>query len=141
MTIQQISVFLENKFGRLNEILNIIAKGDIRIISANVSDTTEFGILRLITTDPHKTYQLLKANNVSANISEVFAVVTESIPGQFARTIEYFTQAGVNVEYMYCFSTKDKGVLIIRPSNVEAARDVVRKKNLPNILPTSLSEI
>jgi hypothetical protein len=141
MTIQQISVFLENKVGRLNEVLSPIAQGGIRIISATVADTSEFGILRLITTDPQKTYQILKENKISSNISEVFAVVTESRPGQFVRTIEYFTQAGVNIEYMYCFSTKDKGVLILRTNNTEAASEVIRKKNLPNIIATSLSDI
>ncbi len=141
MTIQQISVFLENKFGRLNEILSLIAQEDVRIIAATVADTSEFGILRLITTDPHKAIQVLKENRISANLSEVFAVVTESRPGQFARTIEYFTQAGVSIEYMYCFSTRTTGVLILRTNETEAAREVIRKKNLSSIAQVNLSEI
>ncbi len=141
MTIQQISIFLENKFGRLNEILSLIAKEQVRIIAATVADTSEFGILRIIATDPQKAYQVLKANRISANISEVFAIVTESIPGQFAKTIEYFTQAGISIEYMYCFSTKSKGVLVIRVNDAEAAREVIRRKNLQTIDQTGLKEI
>ncbi len=130
MTIHQISVFLENKFGRLNEILGLIAKENIRIITATVADTSEFGILRIIATDPRKAYQVLKNNKVSANLTEVLAVVTESKPGQFAQNIELFTQAGINIEYMYCFSTKEKGILVLRPNNMDAASEVIRRKGL-----------
>ncbi len=141
MTIQQISIFLENKFGRLNEILSLIAREKVRIIAATVADTSEFGILRIVTTDPQKAYQVLKENRISANISEVIAIVTESIPGQFAKTIEYFTQAGISIEYMYCFSTQSKGVLVIRVNDAEAAREVIRHKNLQTIDQTGLKEI
>lgn len=141
MTIQQISIFLENKFGRLNEILSLIAKEQVRIISATVADTSEFGILRIIATDPQKAFQTLKANRISANISDVFAILTESVPGQFARTIEYFTQAGISIEYMYCFSTQTDGVLILRVNNADAAREVIRRKGLKSIDQIALKEI
>ncbi|MDR1370176.1 MAG: acetolactate synthase [Dysgonamonadaceae bacterium] len=141
MTIQQISIFLENKFGRLNEILSLIAKEQVRIIAASVADTSEFGILRIIADDPQKAYQILKANRISANISEVFAILTESVPGQFARTIEYFTQAGISIEYMYCFSTQSKGVLVIRVNDSEAAHEVIRRKNLRSVDQIGLREI
>jgi len=71
MTISQISVFVENKFGRLNEILSFLSKENIRIIAATVADTTEYGILRLITTNQHKAFQLLKEQGVTANLSDV----------------------------------------------------------------------
>ncbi|MDR1718579.1 MAG: acetolactate synthase [Dysgonamonadaceae bacterium] len=130
MTIQQISVFLENKFGRLHEILSLIANDEIRIIAATVSDTSEFGILRLVTTDPHKTFQILKNHQISSNISEVFAIVTDRNSGQITQTIEHFTQAGLSIEYMYCFSTSKAGFLILRTNNLEAARNVIRRASL-----------
>lgn len=141
MTIQQISIFLENKFGKLNEILSLISKEQVRIIAATVADTSEFGILRIVATDPQKAFQVLKTNRISANISEVFAIVTDSVPGRFARTIEYFTQAGISIEYMYCFSTKATGVLVIRVNDTEAAREVIRRKNLQTIDQIGLKEI
>lgn len=141
MTIQQISVFLENKFGRLNEILSLIAQQDIRILAATVSDTSDFGILRLITTDPHKAFEILKQNKISANLSEVFAIVTPAKSGQFAQTVELFTKAGVSIEYMYCFSTQEKGVLIFRTNNGEAARNVVRRNDLLSVSENSLMEL
>ncbi len=139
MTIQQISVFLENKFGRLNEILGLIAQQDIRILAATVSDTSDFGILRIITTDPQKAYEILKSNKISANLCEVFAISTPAKSGQFAETIELFTKAGVSIEYMYCFSTNEKGVLIFRTNNGDAARNVIRRKDLEYISENDLS--
>ena len=141
MTIQQISIFLENKFGKLNEILSLISKEQIRIIAATVADTSEFGILRILTSDPQKAFKVLKNNNISANISEVVAIVTESVPGQFARAIEYFTRAGISIEYMYCLSTKVTGILVIRVNDTETAREVIRRKNLQTIDQIGLKEI
>ncbi len=141
MTVQQISIFLENKFGRLNEILSLIAKENVRIISATVADTSEFGILRIIATDPYKAFQVLKENKISANMSEVFAIITPSRAGQFAQTIECFTKAGISIEYMYCFSTKEKGVLILRANNVEAAKEVIRRENFPLIGEVNLTDL
>lgn len=138
MTIHQVSIFIENKFGKLNEVLNLIANEDIRIISASLADTSEFGLLRLIVTDPHKAYQIFKKNNVNAYLTEVLAIVTKARAGQFAKTVEYFTQSGISIEYMYCFSTSEKGVLVVRPNNQEAALDVVRKKGLSCISESEL---
>jgi hypothetical protein len=141
MTVQQISIFLENKFGRLNEVLSLIAKENVRIISATVADTSEFGILRIIATDPYKAIRVLKENRISANMSEVFALVTSSGIGQFAHTTECFTKAGISIEYMYCFSSKEKGVLILRVNNVEAAKEVIRRENLSLIEEVNLAEL
>ncbi|MBR5643525.1 MAG: acetolactate synthase [Salinivirgaceae bacterium] len=130
MTISQISVFVENKFGRLNEILSFLSKENIRIIAATVADTTEYGILRLITTNQHKAFQLLKAQGVSANLSDVLAVKTDATVGKFSETIEFFTKAGISIEYMYCFSDNASGVVILRPNNMDAAHEVIRRNSL-----------
>ena len=67
MTVNQISIFLENKYGKLSEILALLAEEKIRIIAATVADTSEYGILRIIVSDPQKAYKILKGNNVSPN--------------------------------------------------------------------------
>ena len=78
MTVNQISIFLENKYGKLSEILAMLAEEKIRIIAATVADTSEYGILRIIVSDPQKAYKILKGNNVSANLTDVLAIVTNS---------------------------------------------------------------
>lgn len=141
MTINQISVFVENKFGRLNEILSFLSKENIRIIAATVADTTEYGILRLITTNQHKAFQLLKAQGVSANLSDVLAVKVDSAIGKFTETIELFTKAGISIEYMYCFSVNSEAVMILRPNNLEAAHEVIRRNNLNCLTESELNSL
>ncbi|WP_446788114.1 acetolactate synthase [Macellibacteroides fermentans] len=138
MTINQISIFLENKYGKLSEILGLLAKEDIRIIAATVADTSEYGILRIIVSEPQRAYSLLKLNNVSANLTEVLAITTDSKSGSFASSLTNFTQAGLSIEYMYCVSMYGKSILILRTNNQDAAIDVIRKKNMEFIVESNL---
>ena len=87
MTINQISIFLENKYGKLSEILELLAGANIRIIATTVADTSEYGILRIIVSDTQKAFSILKEHNVSANLTEVLAIVTNSSAGSFAHTL------------------------------------------------------
>ncbi len=130
MTINQISVFLENKFGKLNEILSILSKENIRVIAATIADTSDYGILRILTSDQQKAYFLLKEKQVSVNLSEVIAIEIEPCIGKFAETIACFTKAGIDIEYMYCFSINEKAMLVLRTKNLDAAYDVIRKNSL-----------
>ena len=130
MTVNQISIFLENKYGKLSEILALLAEEKIRIIAVTVADTSEYGILRIIVSDPQKAYKILKGNNV-----------TNSCAGSFAQTLSCFTKAGVSIEYMYCFSANEKSILILRTNNREAAREVIRRQNLEYICESDLIKL
>jgi len=138
MTVNQISIFVENKYGKLCEILALLANENIHIIAATVADTSEYGILRLIVTESEKAYKILKNNNVSANLTDVLAITTGSSAGSFATTLNYFTQSGISIEYMYCFSLKEKSVIILRTNNREAAREVIRRHDLEYICESDL---
>ncbi len=92
MTVNQISIFLENKYGKLSEILALLAEERIRIIAATVADTSEYGILRIIVSDPQKAYKILKENNVSANLTDVLAIVT--MRRKFCQYIILFHESG-----------------------------------------------
>ena len=141
MTVYQISIFLENKYGKLNEILALLGKENIRIIAATVADTSEFGILRMIVSDSQKAYHLLKENNVSANLTDVLAIVTGSAAGTFAETLVHFTHAKLSIEYMYCFSFKEKSILILRTNNRESALEVIRHQGLEYITEKDLIKL
>ena len=130
MTIKQISIFLENKYGKLNEVLTLLSQANIRIIAATVADTTEFGILRMIVSDAQKAHLLLKNNNVSVSLTEVLAVATQPSADSFAAILTCFTDAGLCIEYMYCFSFREKSVIVLRTNHCEDALEVVRKQNL-----------
>lgn len=141
MTVNQISIFLENKYGKLSEILALLAEEQIRIVAATVADTSEYGILRIIVSEPQKAYKTLKDNKVSANLTEVLAISTNSCVGSFAQTLSHFTKAGISIEYMYCFSVNGKAILILRTTNVEAAREVIRRQNLEYICESDLIKL
>ncbi|MDR2469913.1 MAG: acetolactate synthase [Tannerella sp.] len=138
MTIHQISVFIENKYGKLCEILALLAGEQIRIIAATVADTSEYGILRLIVSDPQRAYLLLKEHHVSANLTEVLAIATQSHAESFAQTLKHFTQSGLSIEYMYCFSVNGKSILILRTNNRETAHEVIRRQSLDGLSETDL---
>lgn len=141
MTINQISIFLENKFGRLNEILSLLSKANLRIIAASVADTSDYGILRLITDNQIKAIQTLKDNGVGANLNTVMALSVDSSLSEMSKTIEYFTKAGINIEYMYCFSTNSKAILILRINNIDAAHEVIRRFGLNNLSEEELNRL
>lgn len=141
MTIKQLSVFLENKSGRLNEVLGILGQANIRIIAATVADTSEYGILRLITSDTAKAYEVLKANRVSAQQSDVVALTCNSTAAEFAEQMDYFTREGLSVEYMYCFSTGEKAFLILRTSDNAMVDAIARKYGLDIITEKELLSV
>ncbi len=141
MTINQISIFLENKFGRLNEILSFLSKENIRVVAATVADTSDYGILRLITSNQIKALQLLKENGVSANLNTVLAISVDSSIDKFAETIQYFTKAGISIEYMYCFSINQKAILVLRTNNIDAANEVIRRYGLNNLSEAELNNL
>ena len=80
-------------------------------------------------------------NNVSANLTDVLAIVTSSCAGSFANTLSYFTKAGISIEYMYCFSIREKAILILRTNNRESAREVIRHQNLEYICESDLIKL
>ncbi|GHT34866.1 amino acid-binding protein [Bacteroidia bacterium] len=131
--MNQISIFLENKYGRLNEILSFLAASKVRVIAATVADTSDYGILRLITSNQQETCSLLKENGVSASLSPVLVIATAPDTASFAETIAHFTKAGIDIDYMYCFSLGEKVAIVLRTKNTDAAHDVVRKNGLDYI--------
>ena len=104
MFVKQLSVFLENTEGRLDEVLKILAQGGIDLLSASLADTTEFGVLRLLAKDPDKAKQILKDAGFAARIDEVIAVVVPDAVGSLAKVVAMIHAAGINISYIYGLS-------------------------------------
>ncbi|MFI3264790.1 MAG: acetolactate synthase [Rikenellaceae bacterium] len=132
-TLQQLSIFLENKIGSLYETMDILSNADIRIIAATVADTTEFGILRLITSDNNRAYTLLREAHKNVNKSEVIALSCDSLAGSFHTELKKFYTEGVVIEYMYCFSINQKAVMIMRVNDTTKALEVADTKGIVTI--------
>ena len=135
--IKQISVFVENKSGRLSDILNVIGKNGIDISALSIADTTDFGIVRMIVNDPDKAAEILKSNNLVVKVTDVIALAVADKPGGLAGEIEKLKNAGISIEYMYAFIGKsDKGALVIvRVENPEKALVVLKDENVTVVSP------
>lgn len=129
-TIKQISVFLENRQGTLSSILNVLKNEKIEIQAAAVSDTSDYGILRLITSEQRKAADILNKNGILANVNEVLAIKIGSDTADFALAVDSLTNGGVQINYLYTFHVENMLVLIIRPDNLEKAVAVAEKNGL-----------
>lgn len=132
MKVQQISVFLENRRGRLLEALDVLGKSRINIRALSIADTSEFGILRLIVPDPDKARKVLEKNKFTVRENEVIAVEVSDKPGGLAQVLAALDSAGLNVEYMYAFveKKKDKAVVVLRTENVNAGSKALKKAGI-----------
>ena len=129
-TIKQLSIFLENRAGRLYEVMEILANANVGIIAATVSDTSEFGILRLITSNNEKAKEVLDKNNVASNMSDVILFSCGDKVGGFYEKIKKLSVSNISIEYMYCFSFKESSYVIIKVPNTLKAVDAMRRNGI-----------
>ena len=120
MIIKQISIFVENRKGRLADILKIIYDNNINIRAISVADTTNFGILRIIVEDPDKTKIILRENNITASITNVIAVNTKDQPGGLYEVLKLLAENDISIEYLYHMIVepeKGRACIIMRVEN------------------------
>jgi hypothetical protein len=122
MKLKQISVFLENRKGRLWEALDALAKNQINIRALSIADTSEFGILRLIVPEPDKAKKVLEKAGFTVKENNVVAVEVADRPGGLADVLKVLSNADINVEYLYAFVEKSSGkaVVVLRTENTDA---------------------
>ena len=132
MKITQLSVFLENKPGRLSEPCQILAEAGVNIVTLSLADTEQFGILRLIVRDWELARDVLAASGAVVNITEVVAIEVADHPGGLADLLKVIEQAGVNIEYMYAFTVRsaDKAIIIFRFEDPDAAIEALSVKGI-----------
>ncbi|NLI81668.1 MAG: ACT domain-containing protein [Deltaproteobacteria bacterium] len=132
MRVEQISVFLENKAGRLCEVTRILSEANINIRALSLADTSDFGILRLIVNDNDKAREVLKERGFTVGKTEVVAVEVDDRPGGLHRILDVLFKANVNVEYMYAFvqQSGDNAVIIFRFDNPDDAVKILEKNNV-----------
>ncbi len=140
MAIRQISVFVENKPGRLAEITGYLAEGGVSIRAFSIADTTDFGILRLIVSDTQKAAEVLKAAGVAVSITEVVGISIPDITGAFAKVVKVLADAGENVEYAYAFLTPEAGhaYVIVRVDDNAVATAVLQENGIAVIDESSI---
>jgi hypothetical protein len=132
MTLRQISVFLENKKGRLAEVVGLIAREQVNIRALALADTADFGVLRLIVNDTGKCFAALKQAGFVAQKTEVLAVEVNDRPGGLQRVLAVFDRAGLNIEYMYAFVEKksDNAIVIFRIDQPDKAAKLLAAEGI-----------
>src|SRR4030042_1056655 len=140
MEVKQISLFLENKKGRLWEAMDVLAKAKINIRALSIADTSDFGILRLIVPDPEKAKKALTKSNFTVRESDVIAVEVSDTPGGLAGVLKILTDADINVEYMYAFVEKSgkKAVVVLRTDTISKGEKALKKAGAGVIPPTTV---
>ena len=132
MRVEQISVFLENKAGRLAEVTRLLADAGINIRALSLADTSDFGILRLIVSDNDKAKEVLAQNGFTVGKTDVVAVEVEDRPGGLYKILDILFRASINVEYMYAFvqSSGKDAVIIFRFDNLDEAVRVLTENGV-----------
>ena len=114
MRIKQLSIFIENQSGTLIKVLELLKQYSIQMIACTIADTAEYGIFRIICSEPDRACAALKEAGVAVAISEVFAIEMTDRPGGAADAVKAFSDAGIGITYMYAFLLDGKGIMIIR---------------------------
>jgi hypothetical protein len=137
MKIKQISVFLENRKGRLWKALNVLSKAGINIRTLSIADTSEFGILRLIVPKPEEAQRVLTEHNFVIKVNDVIAVGVPDEPGGLDGILSILNQADVNVEYLYAFAEKkhEKAIVVLRTEDVDAGIEVLEQAGVTILTP------
>lgn len=125
-TIQQLSVFLENREGRLDTVLKILAENDVNIVALSLADTSDYGMLRMIVSDPHKGKAALKDAGITAMLTDVVALRVPHATGSLSKAMHQIVEGEINVEYMYAFANGADAVAVLKSDDPARVIDILK---------------
>lgn len=140
MTIQQLSVFIENKSGTLQRVLNLLKEAGIQLIASTIADTVEYGIYRIICSEPKRAYETLKEAGISVALSDVFAITLDNQPGRAADAITISVKPNRNHLSVFLLVRKQRHI-DFRTDNPDRAREVIILNNLSFVAEKDLSTL
>lgn len=141
MVAKQLSIFLENKSGRLTEVTEVLAKENINLSALCIAENADFGILRGIVSDPDRAYKALKDNHFAVNVTDVVGISCPNVPGTLAKVLGYLSAEGVFIEYMYSFANNNIANVVIRPSNLDKCIEVLKEKKVDLLAASDLYKL
>ena len=132
MAVKQVSIFVENKEGRIKKAIDTLAKENINIRALSIADTTKYGILRLIVSDNEKAIAALEKDRFIVKENEVIILAVPDEPNGLNSTLAVFDEKGINLEYLYAFvsSKTDEAIVVMRLENMEKAVDALNESNV-----------
>ena len=138
MIVKQLSVFLENKTGRLNDVADILGKNGINMTAFSVADNSDFGILRVFVSDPEKALTVLKENKFAVSLTDVICLHTPNTPGSLSSILHILQRENVYIEYMYAFAEGEGANVIIRPDKMETGIEALKNNKIELIAANDL---
>ena len=127
MTIKQLSVFLENREGRLDEVLSTLGANDVNIVALSLADTADYGMLRMIVSDPQKGKAVLKKAGITSMLTDVVALRVPHATGSLSKAMHELMSNGVNVEYMYAFANGEDASAILKSDDAQKVVNILRE--------------
>ena len=127
MTIKQLSVFLENREGRLDEVLKTLGENDVNIVALSLADTADYGMLRMIVSDPEKGKAVLKAAGITSMLADVVALRVPHATGSLSKAMHELMAKGVNIEYMYAFANGADASAILKTDDAEKVVAILKE--------------
>ncbi|MDR2954364.1 MAG: amino acid-binding protein [Prevotella sp.] len=125
MTIKQLSVFIENKTGRINDVTHILGKNGVNMTAFSLAESADFGILRLIVSDVDLAVKALKEAHFGVTVTDVICFKCDNKPGALASVLEYLAKENIFIEYMYAFSDGDIANVVIRPNDIPRSVEIL----------------
>jgi hypothetical protein len=141
MTIKQLSIFLENRSGRLAEVASVLGEAGINMTAFSIAENTDFGILRLIVSDPDRAMQILKEKHFGVNLSSVLCLRCPNVPGALSKALEIIKDNDMTIEYMYAFACGESANVIIRPDKLEECIKVLQAHKLELLAASDLYQL
>ena len=141
MVIKQVSVFLENKSGRLVEVLSALGEEKINIKALTIADTSEFGIVRILVSNPEQAMSVLKARDFSVTLTDVIAIAAPAEAASFSKALKILSDKSISIEYLYAFSMGSKAAIIIRTEDIDKAIAAIKENNMDLLNAGELNEI
>lgn len=142
MTAKQLSVFIENRKGRLEEVLTVLKENNVNIISLSLADTTEYGLLRLIVNDAEKGKVTLAKEGFSTLVSEVLIVKIAHKAGSMQQMLKILSKYDVNVEYMYGLSVDGQNAyVVLKTSDMEKIKQAVKENDIQTLTTEEISAL
>lgn len=131
MIIKQLSIFLENRTGSLTDVTQLLGEAGINLSAFSLADSSDFGILRVILSDPEAARALLVQHGFTVSLNEVVCLYVPNTPGTLSKALVLLSENGVSIDYMYAFAMKDDVArVVIKPSNSERCIEVLQRSNL-----------
>lgn len=139
MYLKQLSVFVENREGRLEDVLTVLKNNEVNIVSLSLADTNEFGMLRLLVNKPEAAYNALKRNGFSSKLTDVLGVKISHKVGMLQELLEVICEEHINIEYMYALYTgQEDASMVLKTSDLETAANVLKSKGVEIVTPAEL---